>query len=138
MTPLRFLSLRASPLAVLLLAGSLCAVFPTGGGAAPAVAPQMPPQRPTQITIFDQPNYKGHSMVFDRSVPSLAALNFNDRVASVQIKGPRDWVLCEHRNFQGRCERIRAKANNLKRVKLEGQVSSLYPVPDPPPKVKHR
>ena len=113
-------------------------------GASPApyiaVAPQGPPPpgRPTQITVFERPNFQGRTLVFEHSVPSLAALDFNDRVGSVQIKGPRDWVLCEHRNFMGTCARIRGKANSLKRFKLEGKVSSLYPVPDPPPKPKHR
>lgn len=101
-------------------------------------APPSPPPtgRPTKITVYELPNYKGRKLEFERSVPSLAALQFNDQVASVQIKGPRDWVLCEHRNFMGRCGRIRAKAPNLKRIKLEGLVSSLYPVADPPPKPK--
>jgi hypothetical protein len=87
----------------------------------------------TSIVVFDQPNFKGRSLSFDRSVPSLAKLNFNDVIASVQIKGTRDWVLCEHRNFMGKCVRIRAKEKNLKRLKIDGQVSSLYPVPVPPP-----
>jgi Beta/Gamma crystallin len=94
-------------------------------------APPVPP--PTVITVFDQPNFKGRTLVFDRSVPSLARLNFNDVIASVQIKGTRDWVLCEHRNFMGKCVRIRAKEKDLKRLKINGQVSSLYPVPVPPP-----
>jgi hypothetical protein len=94
-----------------------------------ATAPAQP--RPTIITIYDQPNFKGRALTFEKSVPSLAALDFNDKVGSVQIKGQRDWVLCEHRNFMGRCGRVHAKANNLKRIKLEGLVSSLYPVPEP-------
>src|SRR5262245_36806241 len=101
-------------------------------GAPPQGPP--PPGRPTQITVFERPNYQGRSFVFDRRVPSLAALDFNDRVGSVRIKVRRDWVLCEHRNFMGMCARIRGKADSLKRFKLEGKVSSLYPVPDPPPK----
>ncbi len=98
---------------------------------AAVAAPPVPP--PTVITVFDQPNFKGRTLVFDRSVPSLARLNFNDVIASVQIKGTRDWVLCEHRNFMGKCVRIRAKEKDLKRLKINGQVSSLYPVPVPPP-----
>jgi hypothetical protein len=98
---------------------------------ATVAAPPAPP--PTVITVFDQPNFKGHALMFDRSVPSLAKLNFNDVIASVQIKGTRDWVLCEHRNFMGKCVRIRAKEKDLKRLKINGQVSSLYPVPVPPP-----
>lgn len=83
----------------------------------------------TSIVVYDQPNFAGRALTFDRSIPSLAAINFNDQVASVQIKGKRDWVLCEHRNFMGRCVRIRAKERDLKRLKINGQVSSLYPVP---------
>jgi Beta/Gamma crystallin len=98
----------------------------------PAAATMAPPP-PTVITVFDQPNFKGRTLVFDRSVPSLAKLNFNDVIASVQIKGTRDWVLCEHRNFMGKCVRIRAKEKDLKRLKINGQVSSLYPVAPPPP-----
>jgi hypothetical protein len=98
-----------------------------------AIAATVAPPPPTAITVFDQPNFKGRTLVFDRSVPSLAKLNFNDVIASVQIKGTRDWVLCEHRNFMGKCVRIRAKEKDLKRLKINGQVSSLYPVPVPPP-----
>jgi hypothetical protein len=97
----------------------------------PAAATIAPP--PPMITVFDQPNFKGRTLVFNSSVPSLARLNFNDVIASVQIKGTRDWVLCEHRNFMGKCVRIRAKEKDLKRLKINGQVSSLYPVPVPPP-----
>ena len=71
-------------------------------------------------------------MTFQQSVPSLAKLQFNDVISSVQIKG-RDWVLCEHRNFMGKCVRVHMKEKNLSRLKILGQVSSLYPVPLPPP-----
>lgn len=113
-----------------LASGALSAFAAAPGPAAPS-----PP--PTSIVVFDQPNFKGQSMTFERSVASLAALKFNDRPASVQIKG-RDWVLCEHRNFMGKCVRIRAKERDLKRVKIAGQVSSMYPVPVPPPKAAPR
>jgi Beta/Gamma crystallin len=115
------------------LAGA--AVLATGALSAFAAAPGpvAPSAPPTSIVVFDKPNFKGQSMTFDRSVASLAALQFNDRPASVQIKG-RDWVLCEHRNFMGKCVRIRAKERDLKRVKIAGQVSSMYPVPVPRPK----
>jgi len=93
----------------------------TGVAAAPALA--------TQIVVYDQPNFKGNVLVFERSVPSLAALNFNDRVASLMIKGKRDWVLCENRNFMGRCVRVRARANDLRMFQIAGRVSSMYPVP---------
>jgi hypothetical protein len=34
----------------------------------------------------------------------------------------------------GKCVRVRAKEKDLKRLKIAGQVSSLYPVPMAPPK----
>jgi hypothetical protein len=94
-----------------------------------AVAPAA--GQPTMVTVYDQPNFKGRSMTFEKSVPSLAALDFNDQVRSLTIKGQRDWVLCENRNFMGRCVRVHGKASNLKRQKMDGLVSSLYPVPEP-------
>jgi hypothetical protein len=55
-------------------------------------------------------------------------VGFNDLTTSVKINGPRDWVLCEHRNFFGRCVRIHQKEKDLKRQKFVGVVSSAYPV----------
>lgn len=101
--------------------------------AAPSAPVAGAPPSATQIAVYDQPNFKGNALVFERSVPSLAKLNFNDRVASLKISGTRDWVLCEHRNFMGRCVRVRAKANDLKLLQIAGRVSSLYPVPAAPP-----
>jgi hypothetical protein len=115
------------------LAGAAVLAAGTLSAFAAAPGPVVPSVPPTSIIVFDKPNFKGQSMTFDRSVASLAALQFNDRPASVQIKG-RDWVLCEHRNFMGKCVRIRAKERDLKRVKIAGQVSSMYPVPVPRPK----
>jgi len=101
-------------------------------------APNMTAPRPTAITVYEKPNFKGRSLTFDRSVPSLAAVDFNDLTASVKIDGKRDWVLCEHRNFMGKCVRVRAKEKNLKRLKIDGKVSSIYPVRDAPAPVKQR
>jgi hypothetical protein len=125
---MKMLKIAAVTVAGLALVASALAA-PVAPNAGAAVAPPPPP---TVITVFDQPNFKGRSMTFERSVPSLAKLMFNDAIASVQIKG-RDWVLCEHRNFMGKCVRIRAKEKNLKRLKIDGQVSSLYPVSAEPP-----
>ena len=125
------ITLTALAAATVFLTVSAYAVFATPGSPIAATAPTAP--KPTIITVYDLPNFKGRALTFEKSVPSLAAIDFNDRIGSVQIKG-RDWVLCEHRNFMGRCGRVHAKANNLKRVKLEGLVSSLYPVPEAKPK----
>jgi hypothetical protein len=96
--------------------------------AAPSSTPASAPP-PTVITVYELPNFKGQSLTFERRVPSLAALSFNDKTTSVKINGQRDWVLCEHRNFMGKCVRVHLKERDLKRLKFSGMASSLYPVP---------
>lgn len=125
--------MRSTLLAVVLLAGATFGSASVIANPATFVAATPAPQ-PTSIVVYDKPNFAGRALTFDRSMPSLAAINFNDQPASVQIKGSRDWVLCEHRNFMGRCVRIRAKERDLKRLKINGQVSSLYPMPVEAPK----
>jgi hypothetical protein len=83
----------------------------------------------TSVTLFEKPNFAGRSLTFIRGVPSLAAVGFNDLASSVKIQGKRDWVLCEHRNFMGKCVRIHLKEKNLGRLKFLGVTSSAYPVP---------
>lgn len=115
----KFVVAAAAAAALVVAGAALAQPILTTAPAAPA---------PTVITVFDQPNFKGRAMTFQQSVPSLAKLQFNDVIASVQIKGSRDWVLCEHRNFMGKCVRVHLKEKDLKRLKINGQVSSLYPV----------
>ena len=61
---------------------AICAVVAALVGG--AFAAQLPPSTTTSIKVFDKPNFKGNELTFDRGVPSLAAVNFNDRPASVQ------------------------------------------------------
>ena len=91
-------------------------------------AQTLAPVPPTEITVYEKPNFQGRSLTFTNRVPSLAAVGFNDLPASVKIKGTRDWVLCEHRNFFGRCVRVHLKEKDLKRQKFTGVASSMYPV----------
>ena len=119
-------SLKTGVLAGLAIAAGIAA-----GAAFAASTPPVP--TPMAITVYELPNFKGQSLRFERQVPSLAALSFNDKTASVKINGPRDWVLCEHRNFMGKCVRVHLKEKDLKRLKFAGVVSSLYPVREEAP-----
>jgi hypothetical protein len=104
------------------------AILAAGLGLGALSAVSAAPVAPSAIVVYEQPNFKGRALTFERAVPSMAARQFNDMAASVQITGARDWVLCEHRNFMGRCVRVRAKEKDLRRLQMGGQVSSLYPV----------
>lgn len=97
-----------------------------------ATTPPAPLPR-SKITLYEKPNFQGRSMTFDLRVPSLNARGFNDTAQSVKIDGLRDWVLCEGRNFLGRCIRVHLKEKDLKRQNFSGLASSIYPVPDPRP-----
>lgn len=72
-------------------------------------------------------------MTFDHRIPSLNAVGFNDLAQSVKIDGKRDWVLCDSRNFLGRCIRVHLKEKDLMRQKFSSLASSIYPVSDPAP-----
>jgi len=98
-----------------------------------ALAAGPAPLPPSNITLYEKPNFQGRSMTFSSRVASLNAVGFNDVAQSVKIDGPRDWVLCESRNFLGRCIRVHLKEKDLKRQKFSGLASSIYPVPDPRP-----
>lgn len=107
---------------------------PTPAPATPAApATPVPASEPLQIVVFDQNDFKGHTLTIDRAVPDLNALHFDNKIASLQIKGAGDWVLCENKNYTGRCARVQLAAGNLKLFQLNDRVSSLYPVPAPPP-----
>lgn len=107
------------------------AAAPAGTPAAPTAAPTAPV--PLEIVVFDKPDYKGASLRIARPIADLGTLKFDNKVASFQIQGAGDWVLCENRNYQGRCARVQLQAGNLKLFQLNDRVSSLYPVPAPVP-----
>ena len=108
------------------LAGSATAAPPAAVPAAPA-APV-----PLSITLFDKENYQGRTVKLTAATPNLAVQQFEDKVASFEVTGAGDWVLCENRNYGGRCVRVQSKAGDMRVVQLFARVSSLYPVPAPP------
>ncbi len=116
-------------------AGLMMAVASIAAGvafAAPAapVAPAAPAAPvPLTITVYDQENFKGRAVKIAVATPNLAVHQFDDKVASLEVAGAGDWVLCENRNYAGRCARVQSKASDLRVIQLFGRVSSLYPVP---------
>jgi hypothetical protein len=105
------------------------AAAPAATPPATTAAPAAPV--PLEIVVFDKPDYKGASLRIARPTADLGTLKFDNKVASFQIVGAGDWVLCENKNYQGRCARVQLQAGNLKLFQLNDRVSSLYPVPAP-------
>lgn len=115
-------------LATVLAANAMAAPATTTKPATPAVPPA---PVPLTITLYDQENYKGRSVKVTVATPNLAVLQFEDKVASFEVQGAGDWVLCADRAYKGMCARVQAKATDLRVLQLFGRVSSLYPVPAP-------
>jgi len=84
------------------------------------------------VVVYDQPNFKGQALTIATATPDLAVHKFDDKIASLAISGGGDWVLCENKNYKGRCVRVQSQADNLNLLQLSGRVSSLYPVPVAP------
>jgi len=121
---------------IVLLATAMAIIALPAFAAAPAPvvpATPAPAPEPLQIVVYDQNDFKGHALTIDRPVADLTTLHFDNKVASLQIKGAGDWVLCENKNYTGRCARVQSEAVNLKLFALNDRVSSLYPVPAPAP-----
>jgi Beta/Gamma crystallin len=114
---------------------ALIAVLGTGfaaqaGTPATSTAPVTPTAPvPLSITVYDQEAFTGRSVKITAATPNLAAYQFEDKVASFEVAGAGDWVLCVDRNYKGACVRVSTKATDLRVLQLFGRVSSLYPVP---------
>jgi hypothetical protein len=110
-----------------LLLGFAYASESRAAAATPVAAPAAP-----SVIVYDQPNFKGQALTIAAATPDLATLKFDDKIASLSISGGGDWVLCENKNYTGRCVRVQSQADNLNLLQLGGRVSSLYPVPAAP------
>jgi len=127
------MNIRTALLATLIATVSVPAFAAAPAAPATPVVTPAPAPVPLQIVVFDKNDFKGNMLTIDRPVPDLSALHFDNKIASLQIKGAGDWVLCENKNYTGRCARVQLAAGNLKLFQLNDRVSSLYPVPAPPP-----
>jgi hypothetical protein len=96
----------------------------TAATAAPAASPA--------VVVYDQADFKGRALTIAGPTPDLGSVGFDNKVASFTIQGGGDWVLCENKNYTGRCVRVQGQAGDLSLLQLSGRVSSLYPVPATP------
>lgn len=76
------------------------------------------------IKLYETDNLSGRSLLIDRDIADLTRYDFNDRVGSIEIPEGR-WLMCEHVNYQGRCEVVDTRNCDLRALKLQYQVSSI-------------
>ncbi|MGB5295044.1 MAG: beta/gamma crystallin-related protein [Thermoanaerobaculia bacterium] len=84
------------------------------------------------IIVFTGPDFRGQQQTFDRQAPRLRDVGWNDRIASVQIRGGK-WQLCRQESFR-ECIRVSKDVSNLASSGMDYAVNSLRPVRgDQPP-----
>ncbi|WP_340691377.1 beta/gamma crystallin-related protein, partial [Hyphomonas sp.] len=88
--------------------------------------------RNADATLYVDSNGRGASLGINRGVKDLSRFRFNDNVSSLNIKSGK-WEVCEHANFQGRCEIIDASTGKLNGYRLNDNISSIRPVGDTRP-----
>lgn len=80
------------------------------------------------ITVFSGPDFRGEQQTFDRAAPRLADAGWDDRIASVQLRGGA-WQLCRAERFT-ECTRVSGNVANLAEWGMDYAVSSLRPARD--------
>lgn len=83
-------------------------------------------RRGADIILFSGTAFTGDAVEIDFGASSLGELGFNDRATSIQVNRG-EWLLCEHNNFRGRCEIVKADVRDLGSVRLNRRVSSIKP-----------
>merc|ERR1719350_1876920 len=59
------------------------------------------PYTQCKLTLYSLTHFRGESVEIDSNVISLASLNFDDKVASVDVEGNCCWKIFVNDNFTG-------------------------------------
>ena len=85
--------------------------------------------RDASITLYDQPNYQGRSVVIETDAENLDWLNFNDMASSIRISGGQ-WEVCVDASYRGSCQVIDSDLPNMTQWAFNDRISSIRPVHD--------
>ncbi len=114
------------------------------GGNYPApAAPQS--AAANEITLFEGENFEGNRITYGDMVSNLDGAGFNDRTASISVRGGT-WEVCFDADFQGGCMQLQPGDYPRLDPPFNRSISSLrplggaayggnYPAPAPPPQV---
>ncbi|WP_321487936.1 beta/gamma crystallin-related protein [uncultured Hyphomonas sp.] len=83
--------------------------------------------RGAAATLYVDSHDRGASLGVNRGIRDLSRYRFNDNVSSIQIRSGK-WEVCEHANFQGRCQIVDASVDRLNGLRLNDNISSIRPV----------
>lgn len=94
--------------------------------AAPAAAQQDTRQiGGVGITVYEDPSFGGRNATFRSDISDLSSYGFNDRISSLRVAPGEMWELCEHANYNGRCQVFSGIEANLHTIRWNDIVTSL-------------
>jgi hypothetical protein len=79
-----------------------------------------------EIIVYEHPNFRGQSRVFDGVVRDLNYFRFNDTISSLELRGK--WEVCEHPNFRGRCQLVTGPIAHLSDIRMNDNITSMRPI----------
>lgn len=80
----------------------------------------------TSITVHADAMFRGASETFSREIPDMRNSGLNDRVSSIQVRGP--WQVCTDAYFRGQCQTISEDVWNLEQWRMNDRISSMRPL----------
>jgi hypothetical protein len=66
------------------------------------------------LTVFTDPGFRGDSATFREDVSNFQQVGLNDRVSSLRVARGEIWEVCEHANYQGRCQIVSGSESDLR------------------------
>jgi hypothetical protein len=84
---------------------------PGGGGRAHAV-------------LYADVFYRGRQLEITGDTPDLTRFGFNDQASSIRVTGGT-WQVCEHVNYEGRCNLIVSDVDNFVALRINDTTSSV-------------
>lgn len=76
------------------------------------------------LTVYEDVNFQGRSLVIKGDVPRLGQFGFNDGISSFRLAGGT-WLFCEHYDYQGACFEASGDNTNLLRNNWNDKISSI-------------
>jgi len=76
-----------------------------------------------RATLYEYPNYQGRSYTVYDGDRGLGPTGFEDKAMSGEFDGV--WTVCEHDDFQGRCQNVSGGVRDLDRLGMSRTISSL-------------
>jgi uncharacterized protein YcfJ len=85
-------------------------------------------QASAQVSFYESENFSGRSFSTEGQIANFQDYGFNDRASSAVVAG-KQWEICEHAQFGGRCMVLRpGRYRSLLAMGMNDRVSSVRPL----------